>query len=113
MLSTVLRNLLSNAVKYTNTDGQVIGNTRIREDGILEISVTDTGVGMSADLIAKLFRIGEKVGMPGTERERSTGLGLLLCKEFVDKHGGRIWAESRIGIGSTFYFTIPERKQKI
>jgi signal transduction histidine kinase len=114
MVNSLLRNLLSNAIKFTGKNGMVIGRARERADWMTEISITDTGVGMPAEIVEKLFKLGEKVSTRGTENEPSTGLGLLLCKEFVDKHGGTIWAESveedpssgKPG-GSTFYFTLP------
>jgi signal transduction histidine kinase len=108
MINSVLRNLLSNAVKFTRKGGKVVGKARIIEEGKVEISVTDTGVGISGDIIAKLFKLGEKVGTKGTDNEPSTGLGLVLCKEFVEKHGGQIWVESQPNIGSTFYITLPQ-----
>ncbi|MEI7812280.1 MAG: ATP-binding protein, partial [Ignavibacteria bacterium] len=107
MLNTVLRNLLSNAVKFTRYSGKVIVRATEAKNNMVEISVTDSGIGMSEALSQKLFRVDEKVGRKGTDGESSTGLGLLLCKEFVEKHGGRIRVESEKGKGSTFYFTIP------
>jgi|GEM_PF-1687784 len=107
MLNTILRNLLSNAVKFTRQGGKVIVRAAETENNMMEISVTDSGIGMSEDLSQKLFKVDEKVGRKGTDGESSTGLGLLLCKEFVEKHGGRIRVESGKGKGSTFYFTIP------
>ncbi len=107
MITSVLRNLLSNAVKNTNKGGKVVANACETEDGFVEISVTDTGVGIPVNSIGKLFILGEKVSTLGTDNETGTGLGLLLCKEFVEKHGGKIWVESKENIGSTFYFTIP------
>ncbi len=106
MISTVLRNLLTNAVKFTERGGKVTVRANETRDGMIEISVTDTGVGIPDDVIDKLFIVGEKVGTTGTDDEPSTGLGLILCKEFVEKHGGKIWVESKEGVGSTFYFTI-------
>ena len=76
---------------------------------MLEVSVHDTGIGMSEKILNRLFKIEEKVGSKGTAGEESTGLGLLLCKEFVEKNGGKIWAESEEGVGSTFYYTLPEK----
>ena len=108
MISTVIRNLLTNAVKFTGKGGTVTIGAKETEAGMVEISVTDTGIGIHKDVIDKLFIVGEKVGTTGTENEPSTGLGLILCKEFVEKHGGKIWVESRDGIGSTFYFTVPK-----
>jgi len=106
MLDTIIRNLLSNAVKFTKRKGEVSIKTQHLENNWLEVSISDTGIGMSADYINKLFKADEKTGSKGTEGELSTGLGLLLCKEFVEKLGGQIWAESEEGKGSIFKFTI-------
>jgi len=106
MINSVLRNLLSNSVKFTRKNGIVVGKAREIEEGMVEISVTDTGVGIPGNTMAKLFKLGEKVGRKGTANELSTGLGLVICKEFVEKNGGRIWVESKENIGSTFYFTL-------
>ena len=110
MLKTILRNLISNAIKFTN-DGGVI---EIKADENLEnitISVSDNGIGMSPEKIKKLFYISQRqTSSPGTANETGTGLGLLLCKEFVQKHGGNIWVESKCGKGSDFNFTLPIRK---
>ncbi|MFA6570284.1 MAG: PAS domain S-box protein [Bacteroidota bacterium] len=104
MLNTVLRNLISNAIKFTPRDGKVeIG---IVEGEVPAIYIKDSGIGMNKDILGKLFKIDQKVSRPGTEGELSTGLGLLLCKEFVEKHGGKIWAESEENLGSTFFFTL-------
>jgi signal transduction histidine kinase len=106
MINSVLRNLLSNSVKFTRKNGIVVGNAREIEEGMVEISVTDSGVGIPRNTMAKLFKLGEKVGSKGTANEPSTGLCLVICKEFVEKTGGRIWVESKESIGSTFYFTL-------
>ncbi|MFH0735278.1 MAG: PAS domain S-box protein [bacterium] len=106
MINSVIRNLLSNAVKFSNKYGKIIIRVKELKDQFVEISVQDYGIGMSKDVQKKLFKIDEKVNRIGTYGESSTGLGLLLCKEFVDKHGGKIWTESEEEIGSTFYFTI-------
>jgi len=107
MASTILRNLLSNAVKFTPRGGGL--EVSALEDGAeVQVSVADTGVGMSAEEMQKLFRIDEHLSRRGTEQEPGNGLGLLVCREFVEKHGGRIWAESRPGQGSTFHFTLPK-----
>ena len=108
MVDTVLRNLLSNAVKFTRRGGKVIIETKRTDTNMLEVSISDTGIGMSEKYIQKLFKIEEKVGSKGTDDEPSTGLGLLLCKEFVEKNGGKIWLESKENEGSTFYFTLPK-----
>jgi len=81
--------------------------TKVNAENIVEISVSDTGIGISKEKMEKLFETGEKAGTPGTEGEPSTGLGLLLCKEFVELNGGSIWFESEVGKGSTFSFSIP------
>jgi signal transduction histidine kinase len=106
MLNSILRNLLSNAVKFTKRGGIVRISSKITGDNMLEISITDSGIGIPESLSEKLFKLEEKVGRKGTEDEESTGLGLLLCKEFVEKHGGKIWVDSKEGVGSTFYFTL-------
>lgn len=106
MTDTVLRNLLSNAVKFTGSGGKVRAAAGPDEYS-REISVSDTGVGISAADKDKLFQIGERVRSKGTAEEEGTGLGLVLCKEFVERNGGRIWVESEEGKGSTFIFTLP------
>jgi PAS domain S-box-containing protein len=107
MIGTVLRNLLSNAVKFTRKDGKVILSSKRLDNGTIEVSVTDNGVGIPEKDVKRLFRVEEKVSTKGTDGELSTGLGLLLCKEFVEMHRGKIWAESKENVGSTFYFTFP------
>lgn len=106
MLNTVLRNLITNAIKFTNQGGKITLDA-IYENNEINISVSDSGVGMNSETINKLFRIDTKVSALGTNNETGTGLGLILCKEFVEKHGGKIWVESEIGKGSTFYFSLP------
>jgi PAS domain S-box-containing protein len=106
MIKSVLSNLLTNAIKFTPRNGTVTINAKNIENKMVEISVIDTGVGIPKDILEKLFRVGEKINSKGTEGELSIGLGLLLCKEFVEKHGGKIWVESEQGVGSTFYFTL-------
>ncbi|MDP4117173.1 MAG: PAS domain-containing sensor histidine kinase, partial [Bacteroidota bacterium] len=106
MLNTVIRNILSNAVKFTNTNGEIKIFAKEIGNNMIEISVADTGIGIDADNLNKIFRIDQKLRNTGTEGETGTGLGLLLCKEFVEKNGGKIWVESKIDAGSTFYFTL-------
>ncbi len=106
MLNTIIRNLLTNAIKYTPRNGSITINCRQRNDNI-EFSVKDNGIGIPKQSIGQLFRIDSKYSTPGTEKEQGTGLGLILCREFVEKHGGRIWAESEEGKGSAFNFTLP------
>ncbi|RXQ88045.1 PAS domain-containing sensor histidine kinase [Ancylomarina salipaludis] len=105
MISTVLRNLISNAIKFTRSGGSV----SVKAEQLahhLKVIVKDTGVGMSEDVIPKLFRIDEKHSTSGTQDEQGTGLGLILCKDFVEKHGGQIWVESLKDVGSSFIFTL-------
>jgi signal transduction histidine kinase len=104
--STILRNLLTNAIKFTKANGKIILSTKKIED-FLEISITDTGVGIDPLKLNRIFKIDSKFSCLGTEKEKGTGLGLILCKEFVEKQGGKIWIESELGKGSTFTFTLP------
>jgi len=106
MLNTVVRNLIQNAIKFTHNNGIIKVYARKNKKGVT-LSIEDNGIGISKENIKKLFRIGIKFSHPGTNKETGTGLGLLLCKEFVEKHGGRIWAVSNEGAGSKFSFTIP------
>jgi len=107
MISSVLRNLISNAIKFTHPGGQIIISAR-QEAKKLQIEVTDNGVGISETSQDKLFRIEESYSTLGTLNEKGTGLGLVLCKEFVEKHLGELWVESEEGKGSRFIFTIPK-----
>jgi len=106
MIKTILRNLISNAIKFTNKNGKVEVKALINNVN-LEISVSDNGIGMSEEIKVKLFKLDGNLSTRGTEDEKGTGLGLILCKEFVEKHGGKIWVESEEGKGSVFRFTIP------
>ncbi len=106
MIGTVLRNLVSNAIKFTRPEGLITISVEPQMDGLL-ISVKDNGVGIPKILQDKLFRIDENFSTKGTNNELGTGLGLILCKEFVDKNGGKIWVQSEEGNGSEIYFTVP------
>jgi PAS domain S-box-containing protein len=106
MISTVLRNLVSNAVKFTKPGGRIVIKAELKPAELL-VSVTDDGVGIRKDVIEKLFRIDESVSTEGTAHEEGTGLGLILSKEFIEKHRGKIWVESTQGVGSKFSFTLP------
>jgi len=106
MLITILRNLITNALKFTPKGGDVIVSTR-EEHGSVVILIKDSGVGIKENDFDKLFRTDIKFSLPGTDHEGGTGLGLILCKELVEKHSGKIWVESEVGKGSVFYFTIP------
>ena len=106
MLKIILRNLITNAIKFSYRNGEVELRAAA-DDCLVEISVSDNGVGMTEDAIQKLFKPGVGSSEYGTENEHGTGLGLLLCDEFVKKHGGKIWVESEPGKGSSFKFTLP------
>jgi PAS domain S-box-containing protein len=107
MLQTVIRNLLSNAVKFTPRGGKISISAKVEKEELVAISVTDSGIGMDANMVNNLFSLNAQTNREGTEKESSSGLGLLLCKEFVEKQGGKLWVESEVGKGSTFCFTIP------
>jgi len=107
MLQSVIRNLISNAIKFTPIGGVISISAKKDKNGESVISVLDSGIGMSSNQIDNLFQMDFKQNRKGTEGEPSTGLGLMLCKEFIEKHGGKIWVESKVNNGSTFYFTIP------
>ncbi len=106
MLDTVLRNLLSNAIKFTPNNGRIEISAKIRNNAVVT-SIKDSGIGMSEKLLSKLFTITENVSRQGTNGEASSGLGLILCKEFIEKCGGKIWVESEANKGSTFNFSLP------
>lgn len=106
ILQTVIRNLVSNAVKFTPRGGTIKLTAKATNDNCVEISVEDSGIGMSREMVDNLFKLDVQIRRKGTEEEPSTGLGLMLCKEFIEKHGGKLWVESKEGKGSIFYFTI-------
>ncbi len=106
MFKTIMRNIVSNAIKFSNKNG-VINIFTERTKSSLTISVMDNGVGIKPENLPKLFDISQIHTTVGTAEEEGTGLGLLICKEFVEKHGGKIAVESMVGEGSRFYFTLP------
>ncbi|HRG45008.1 MAG TPA: PAS domain S-box protein [Leptospiraceae bacterium] len=109
LFSTILRNLIGNAIKFSYFNGRIkLSATRL--DDFLEISISDTGTGIKADNLDKLFRIDSKFTKMGTDNEKGTGLGLILCKEFIGKQHGKIHVKSELGKGSTFSFTLPLAK---
>jgi PAS domain S-box-containing protein len=105
MISTIIRNLTTNAIKFTPKNKNIYLTTEIENDRVT-ISIKDEGVGIDEKNLKKLFNAAEDYKTPGTSGERGSGLGLLLCKDFVEKHGGTIWVESKVGKGSEFKFTI-------
>ncbi|MBK7029245.1 MAG: HAMP domain-containing histidine kinase [Bacteroidales bacterium] len=109
VLQTIMRNHISNAIKFTPKGGRVNISAKNTDQNDVEISISDSGIGMKKAMLERLFQLDAKSGRPGTEGEPSTGLGLLLCKEFIEKHGGQINVESEEGKGSKFSFTIPNK----
>jgi signal transduction histidine kinase len=107
MVSTVIRNLLSNAIKFSHP-GEAISIRCLQKDNFVEISVVDNGVGINKNALEKLFKIDQNITTQGTSNEKGTGLGLILCKEFIEKNDGSIWVDSEINKGSSFHFTLPK-----
>jgi len=106
MITTVVRNLLSNAIKFTAQNGKIVIDIA-KDGGFMKVSVIDNGVGIPLPDQQKLFKIDSNPTTIGTSMEKGTGLGLILCKDFVERNGGTIWVESKQGKGTTFSFTIP------
>jgi signal transduction histidine kinase len=112
---TIMRNLVSNAIKFTPREGKIRINAETEkneegnETGFTKISVIDTGVGMPKEVSQKLFKLDNKYSTKGTEGEKGTGLGLIICKEFVEQNGGEMGVESTEGEGTTFWFTLPSK----
>ena len=108
LFSTILRNLISNAIKFTHSGGLI----RIRSSenhNTIQIEVADNGTGIPEHHLDKLFDLEKTFSTKGTSEEEGSGLGLILCKEFVEKNGGEIWVDSVPGQGSSFFFTIPKK----
>lgn len=110
MLSLLFRNLISNAIKFTHTEG-TIEIIAFEENGMVLVVVSDTGVGIPKENISKLFRIDVQLTTQGTNKESGNGLGLVLCKEIIEKHGGNIWVESEADKGTQFIFTLPTKNE--
>jgi signal transduction histidine kinase/ActR/RegA family two-component response regulator len=108
MIKAVFRNLVSNAIKFTEHKGRIIISAEQTKSDII-FSVSDTGIGIAPENLTKLFEVSQDRTTTGTDNEKGSGFGLLICKDFVEKHGGRIWVESEYGKGSVFYFNIPRR----
>jgi len=107
MMKTIVRNIISNAIKFTHTGGEVSISAKKSNDSIL-VSISDNGMGIDNRFLPEIWDSSSTYTTPGTAKEQGTGLGLIICKEFVEKHGGNIWAESELGKGTTFNFTLPE-----
>ncbi len=106
MLKAILRNLISNAIKFTREGGK-IKVAACHDQSVTTIKITDDGVGITAEVLEKLFSFSGVHSTIGTANESGTGLGLMLCKEYVEKHEGKIWIESEVNSGTAVYFTIP------
>ncbi|MCK9280599.1 MAG: ATP-binding protein [Melioribacteraceae bacterium] len=106
MIDSVVRNLISNSIKFTSEGGFISLSTELKETYVL-VSITDNGVGIKKEILEKIFDSKEIFTSNGTNNEKGSGLGLVLCKEFVKKNSGSIWVESEFNKGTTFYFTIP------
>lgn len=107
MIYSVLNNLISNAIKFTNTGGEIVVTSREEGDKIIT-SVKDNGVGMDDEQLKNLFVLNKSFTTPGTAREKGTGLGIILCRDFVNKNFGKLWVESKVGEGSEFSFSLPK-----
>lgn len=107
LLNTILRNLISNAIKFTEADGEVQITASHSSSSEVQVSVKDNGIGISPAILEKLFKVEHKFSTPGTANEKGTGLGLLLCKEFIERSKGRLEIESEEEVGSCFRFTLP------
>lgn len=112
MLKTIMRNLISNAVKFTNNGGEIRVHAIALENHI-QVEVQDNGVGMDEKTLGKLFRIDENTSRKGTNSETGSGLGLIICKEFIQQHNGEIWVESELNKGSSFFCTLPKFEKSL
>ena len=108
MMRSVIKNLLVNSIKFTRKEGKV-SITATRENKMIVLLIKDTGIGMTHSQVQDLFKPDNKQTTPGTENEKGTGLGLQICKEFIELNGGKIWVESEFGKGSSFYFSVPAK----
>jgi signal transduction histidine kinase len=110
LISTVLRNLVNNAIKFSYPGSEVSVDYFEFDDSFIAVKVSDKGVGMAPEDLEKVFKLETKHSTPGTGSEIGTGLGLMLCKEFIEKQGGAIWIDSKVGKGSDFIFTLPKKE---
>lgn len=111
MTTTVIRNLISNAIKFTNPKGKVTASAN-KENDLIIIKIEDTGVGIPPDKIETLFEPDQTHVSLGTDGEKGTGLGLIICKDFAEKNNGKLWAESELNKGSVFYLSLPAKEEK-
>lgn len=112
MLGGIMRNLVSNAVKFTAVGGSITVSAKSASDKSVDISVKDTGIGMNRHMIDHLFNLDVNTNRKGTEGEYSTGFGLIISKDLIEKHGGELWIESEEGFGSTFRFSLPANQNR-
>ena len=113
MLDAIIRNLVSNAVKFTPAGGNIFVSAKYLTDKSVVISIIDTGIGMDKKMISNLCRLDVNTSRKGTEGELSTGLGLIICKDFIEKHGGQIWVDSEEGKGTTFNFSMAGKPEPV
>lgn len=111
MIRMVLRNLISNAIKFTYQGGEILIRSNLLPK-FVDIEIKDNGIGISQENIQKLFKVNQQVVNQGTDKEKGTGLGLILCKEFIEKNNGKIWVESKLGTGSSFHILLPTDELK-
>lgn len=111
MIDTIVRNLVSNAVKFTPSGGRVTVSAASHNEGLVRLTVCDSGIGIDPEYLPKLFRIDTKYTRLGTADERGTGLGLILCKDFVERNGGTIWVESERNQGAAYHITLPKNQE--
>ena len=111
MANTVIQNIVANSIKFTNKGGEINIYSQIMKNEFL-ISISDNGIGIKKEIIDSIFTINKEKKQKGTANESGTGLGLVICKEFVEKMGGKIWVESQLGKGTTFFFTLKNNKAK-
>jgi signal transduction histidine kinase len=109
MIDTVIRNLISNAIKFTPPGGKIDVSAQ-EQDGATRVTVRDTGIGIDRDRLDTIFGLDQETSTVGTGGERGTGLGLALCKEMIERNGGKIWIESVKGEGSQFHFTLRSKQ---
>jgi len=108
LFNTILRNLIGNAIKYSNSGGEIFIQTKKLQSNSIELIIKDKGVGIPETILNRLFKPGEIVSVRGTKDEKGTGLGLIICKEFVQLLNGELKVESVLGEGTTIYVTIPQ-----
>ena len=109
MVETIIRNLVANSIKFTRNGGQINIMAEKRDDGFFQVIIKDNGTGISNEILSKLFNINEMVKRQGTESEPGSGLGLIICREFIRIHQGRIWIDTEPGKGTTVNFILPEK----